>query len=163
MSLSEFFASLNQNGQLLAGLGAVFAALFAGIGSAVGVGQAGAAVIAEDPDQFGSVLVLQLLPGTQGIYGLLIGFVIASKANLLGAGSAISPEAGMSLFLAALPIAFGGLLSAIAQGKVAASGIAMVGKRPSEAGKAIIFTVMVETYAVLALLFSFLLVNGVQV
>ena len=56
MSLSEFFASLNQNGQLLAGLGAVFAALFAGIGSAVGVGhagQAGAAVIAEDPDQFG--------------------------------------------------------------------------------------------------------------
>ena len=165
MSLSEFFASLNQNGQLLAGLGAVFAALFAGIGSAVGVGhagQAGAAVIAEDPDQFGSVLVLQLLPGTQGIYGLLIGFVIASKANLLGAGSAISPEAGMSLFLAALPIAFGGL-SAIAQGKVAASGIAMVGKRPSEAGKAIIFTVMVETYAVLALLFSFLLVNGVQV
>ena len=157
MSLSEFFASLNQNGQLLAGLGAVFAALFAGIGSAIGVGhagQAGAAVIAEDPDQFGSVLVLQLLPGTQGIYGLLIGFVIASKANLLGAGSAISPEAGMSLFLAALPIA---------QGKVAASGIAMVGKRPSEAGKAIIFTVMVETYAVLALLFSFLLVNGVQV
>ena len=156
MSLSEFFASLNQNGQLLAGLGAVFAALFAGIGSAVGVGhagQAGAAVIAEDPDQFGSVLVLQLLPGTQGIYGLLIGFVIASKANLLGAGSAISPEAGMSLFLAALPIAFGGPLSAIA----------MVGKRPSEAGKAIIFTVMVETYAVLALLFSFLLVNGVQV
>ena len=166
MSLSEFFASLNQNGQLLAGLGAVFAALFAGIGSAIGVGhagEAGAAVIAEDPDQFGWVLVLQLLPGTQGIYGLLIGFVIASKANLLGAGSAISPEAGMSLFLAALPIAFGGLLSAIAQGKVAASGIAMVGKRPSEAGKAIIFTVMVETYAVLALLFSFLLVNGVQV
>ena len=41
MSLSEFFASLNQNGQLLAGLGAVFAALFAGIGSAVGVGHAG--------------------------------------------------------------------------------------------------------------------------
>ena len=109
------------------------------------------------------MVIFQLLPGTQGIYGLLIGFVIASKANLLGAGSAISPEAGMSLFLAALPIAFGGLLSAIAQGKVAASGIAMVGKRPSEAGKAIIFTVMVETYAVLSLLFSFLLVNGVQV
>ncbi|MFR1264108.1 MAG: V-type ATP synthase subunit K [Christensenellales bacterium] len=164
MSLSEFFASLNQNGQLLAGLGAVFAALFAGIGSAVGVGhagQAGAAVIAEDPDQFGSVLVLQLLPGTQGIYGLLIGFVIASKANLLGAGSAISPRRACrsscgpahSLRRPAL---------AIAQGKVAASGIAG-GKRPSEAGKAIIFTVMVETYAVLALLFSFLLVNGVQV
>ena len=62
-----------------------------------------------------------------------------------------------------LPIAFGGLLSAIAQGKTAATGIAMVGKRPEESGKAIIFAVMVETYAVLSLLFSFLLVNGVQV
>ena len=153
-------------GIVLALLGAAFAVLLAGAGSAVGVGRAGeaaAGVVTEDPSKFGKVLILQLLPGTQGIYGLLIGFVIASKANLLGAGSAISPEAGMSLFLAALPIAFGGLLSAIAQGKVAASGIAMVGKRPSEAGKAIIFTVMVETYAVLALLFSFLLVNGVQV
>lgn len=166
MSLSEFFASLNQNGQLLAGLGAVFAALFAGIGSAVGVGhagQAGAAVIAEDPDQFGSVLVLQLLPGTQGIYGLLIGFVIAGKAGLLGAGDAISTAAGLQLFFASLPIAFGGLLSAIAQGRTAATGIAMVGKRPEESGKAMIFAVMVETYAVLSLLFSFLLVNGVQV
>ena len=161
MSLSEFFASLNQNGQLLAGLGAVFAALFAGIGSAVGVGhagQAGAAVIAEDPDQFGSVLVLQLLPGTQGIYGLLIGFVIASKANLLGAGSAISPEAGMSLFLAALPIAFGGLLSAIAQGRVAAASINIVAKNPNDWSKGMVLCIIVEFYAILSLLISFLMI-----
>ena len=161
-----FFDTIGSTGQLLAAVGAAFAAMFAGIGSAIGVGhagQAGAAVIAEDPDKFGSVLVLQLLPGTQGIYGLLIGFVIASKAGLLGGGAAISAAAGLQLLFAALPIAFGGLLSAIAQGKAAASGIAMVGKRPEEAGKAIIFAVMVETYAVLALLFSFLMVNGVQI
>ena len=69
----------------------------------------------------------------------------------------------MQFFLASLPIAFGGWYSAIMQGRTAAAGIAMVGKRPEEAGKAIIFAVMVETYAVLALLFSFLMVNGVQV
>ncbi|MBQ2985072.1 MAG: V-type ATP synthase subunit K [Clostridia bacterium] len=161
-----FFDSIGSNGQIWAAAGAVFAAFFAGIGSAIGVGkagEAGSAVIAEDPDKFGSVLVLQLLPGTQGIYGLLIGFVIASKAGLLGGGAAIPVAAGLQLFFAALPIAFGGLLSAIAQGKTAASGIAMVGKRPEESGKAIIFAVMVETYAVLALLFSFLMVNGVAV
>lgn len=81
-------------------------------------GQAGAAVISENPDLFGSVLVLQLLPGTQGIYGLLIGFVIAQKAGLLGASDVVvSAAAGMQLLFAALPIAFGGLLSAIAQAK----------------------------------------------
>ncbi|MDR0840117.1 MAG: V-type ATP synthase subunit K [Christensenellaceae bacterium] len=162
-----FFNFIGSNGQLLAAAGAVFSAMFAGIGSAIGVGhagEAGAAIIAEDPDKFGSVLVLQLLPGTQGIYGLLIGFVIASKAHLLGGGgAAISTAAGLQLFFAALPAAFGGFLSAIAQGKTAAAGIMLVGKRPEESGKALIFTVMVETYAVLALLFSFLMVNGVQV
>ena len=166
MRFYDFLVSIGSNGQILAGIGAVLATLVAGIGSAIGVGhagQAGAAVVAEDPDKFGSVLVLQLLPGTQGIYGLLIGFVIASKAGLLGGGAEISAAAGLQLFFAALPIAIGGLLSAIAQGKVAASGIAMVGKRPEESGKAIIFAVMVETYAVLALLFSFLMVNGVAV
>lgn len=161
-----FFDAIGNNGHLLAAAGAAFAAFFAGIGSAIGVGkagEAGAGVIAEDPDKFGSVLVLQLLPGTQGIYGLLIGFVIASKAGLLGGGVDISVAQGLQLFFASLPIAFGGLLSAIAQGKAAAAGITMVGKRPSEAGKAIIFAVMVETYAVLSLLFSFLMVNGVKI
>ncbi len=164
MTFMDFITA--NGGQLLAACGAAFAAMFAGIGSAIGVGhagEAGAAVIAEDPDKFGSVLVLQLLPGTQGIYGLLIGFVIAAKAGLLGGGATIAPSAGLQLFFASLPVAFGGFLSAIAQGKAAAAGITLVGKRPEESGKAIIFAVMVETYAVLALLFSFLMVNGVAV
>ena len=153
-------------GIVLAAAAAVLSAALAGIGSAVGVGMAGqaaAGVVSEDPDRFGSCLLLQLLPGTQGIYGLLIAFVIASKAGLLGGGSALTATAGLNLFLAAIPIAFGGLLSAIAQGKVAVAGINMVAKKPEEQGKAMLMTVMVETYAVLSLLISFLLVNGVQV
>lgn len=155
-----------QWGTIFAAAGAAMAAVMAGVGSAIGVGlagQASAGVVSEDPDRFGSCLLLQLLPGTQGIYGLLIAFVIATKAGLLGGGSALSATAGLSLFLAAIPIAFGGLLSAIAQGKVAVAGINLVAKKPEEQGKAMLMTVMVETYAVLALLISFLLVNGVQI
>ncbi len=155
-----------QWGTIFAAAGAAMAAVLAGIGSAIGVGiagQASAGVVSEDPDRFGSCLLLQLLPGTQGIYGLLIAFVIATKAGLLGGGSAISATTGLWLFLAAIPIAFGGLFSAIAQGKVAVAGINLVAKKPEEQGKAMLMTVMVETYAVLALLISFLLVNGVAV
>ena len=155
-----------QWGTIFAAAGAALAALLAGIGSALGVGmagQAGSGVVSEDPDRFGSCLLLQLLPGTQGIYGLLIAFVIATKANLLSGGAPIPFTSGMTLFLAALPIAFGGLFSAISQGRVASAGINMIAKKPEESGKAMLMTVMVETYAVLALLISFLLVNGVHV
>ena len=155
-----------QWGTIFAAAGAALAAVLAGIGSALGVGmagQAGSGVVSEDPDRFGSCLLLQLLPGTQGIYGLLIAFVIATKAGLLGGGAPISATAGLTLLLASIPIAFGGLLSAISQGKVAVAGINMIAKKPEEQGKAMLMTVMVETYAVLALLISFLLVNGVAV
>ena len=154
-------------GIIFAAAGAAMAAAMAGIGSAIGVGmagQAGAGVVSEDPDRFGSCLLLQLLPGTQGIYGLLIAFVIATKAGLLSGGAAaLTATNGLNLLLAAIPIAFGGLLSAIHQGRVAVSGINMIAKKPEEQGRAMLMTVMVETYAVLALLISFLLVNGVVV
>ena len=155
-----------QWGTVFAAVGAALAAALAGSGSALGVGiagQAAAGVVSEEPDRFGSCLLLQLLPGTQGIYGLLIAFVIASKAGLLGASVAVSATEGLNLLMASLPIGLGGLISAIAQGKVAASGINLIGKKPEEQGKAMLMTVMVETYAVLALLISFLLVNGVKI
>ena len=154
-------------GIVLAAAAAVLSAAMAGVGTAVGVGMAGqaaAGVVSEDPDRFGSCLLLQLLPGTQGIYGLLIAFVIATKAGLLGgAAQAVTVTNGLNLLFAACPAAFGGWLSAIAQGKVAVSGINLVAKKPEEFGKAMLMTVMVETYAVLALLISFLLVNGVKI
>ena len=65
---------MNSLGFALAILGAAVAALFAGIGSAKGVGivgQAAAGVVSVDPSKFSKVLILQLLPGTQGLYGLL--------------------------------------------------------------------------------------------
>ncbi len=142
-------------------MGAALAATLAGIGSAIGVGKAGqaaAGVTSEDPDKFSKVLILQLLPGTQGIYGLLIAFIVFIKVSLFSGGIAVTASEGLTLMAGCMPIARVGLLSAVHQGRVAVSGIGLVAKRPEESGKAIIMTVMVETYAVLALLISFLAV-----
>lgn len=151
-----------QWGQVFAFLGAALAVGFAGAGSAIGVGIAGEAadgVIGEDPSLFGQCLVLQALPGTQGIYGLLIGFIILiMKVNLFGGLTAIETTTGLLMAAGSLPIAIAGYFSAISQGKAAAAGIGLVGKNSSEAGKAIVIAVMVETYAVLAFLMSFLMV-----
>jgi len=152
-------------GTILTTAGVATAVLFAGFGSAIGVGMAGqaaAGVVSEDPDRFGNCLVMQLLPGTQGIYGLLIGIVIALRAGLMSAGGAsISTELGWRYLIAALPIAFGGFVSAIYQSKVACAGINMIAKKPTESGKGMVMAIMVETYAILALLISFLLVIGI--
>ena len=83
--------------------GAAIAALFAGIGSAVGVGlagQAAAGATSEKPDLFGKVLVLQLLPGTQGIYGLLIAFITLSRIGVMG-GTAPTTAQGLMVRLPA--------------------------------------------------------------
>lgn len=153
-------------GGFLAILGASVACL-AGIGSAMGVAIAGEAadgIIAEDPKKFGSTLMLQALPGTQGIYGLLIGFIILNKIGLLSGNIAsLTTVQGLMFLAASLPVGVTGTISAIYQGKVAATGIMLVGKRPEEIAKAMVFTAMVETYAVLALLASFLMVNGIQI
>jgi len=165
--MNEAVANMLFNGGSLAVLGAAVAAL-AGIGSALGVGIAGQAasgIVAEDPKKFGQALILQALPGTQGIYGLLIAFIIMQKIGLLGGSGMVDltiPQ-GASLFFASLPIGLIGIWSGYAQGKTAASGIMLVSKRPEEIAKGMVYTAMVETYAVLALLISFLMVNGIQI
>jgi len=153
------------SGLSLAIVGAAFAVLLAGIGSAIGigiVGQTAAGVVTEDPDKFGPTLLLQALPGTQGIYGLLIGFLILQRTGMIGGTPMeLTMAEGWLYLFSALPIAFVGLMSAIAQGKAAASGVLLISKRPEELGKAIIYAVMVETYAVLALLMSIMILFGI--
>ena len=148
-------------------LGAAIAVLLAGAGSAMGVGiagQAAAGVVTEDPNKFAKVLIMQLLPGTQGLYGLLVGFITLSKIGILGGGVAeVSVQTGLMILAACLPIGIVGLISGVAQGKTAASSIGIVAKKPDQFGKAMLFPAMVETYAILALLISFLAVNGIQV
>ncbi|MBQ7399610.1 MAG: V-type ATP synthase subunit K [Clostridia bacterium] len=153
-------------GLVIAVAGAVLAALIAGMGSAkaVGmVGEAAAGVVAEDPSKFSKVLVLQLLPGTQGLYGLLTAVLALSQLGVLG-GSALqlSVAQGIAYFAACLPIMIVGYFSAIAQARAAVAGVGIVAKNPSQNGKAITMAAMVETYAILALLVSILVINGLK-
>ena len=154
-------------GLVYALLGAAVAVFLAGAGSAIGVGiagQAAAGVVTEDPSKFGQVLVMQLLPGTQGLYGLLIGFITLSKVGLIGGGAAdIDPQTGLLILAACLPIGIVGLISGKYQGKTSAASIGIIAKRPDQFGKAMLFPAMVETYAILALLISFLAVSAVQI
>ncbi|HOG00822.1 MAG TPA: V-type ATP synthase subunit K [Clostridia bacterium] len=155
---------MSEMGIVLAVLGMALAALLPGIGSAKGVGiagQAAAAVVTDDPAKFSKVLVLQLLPGTQGIYGLLIAFVTMLNIGLLGGSSDISLMKGLCYFAACLPMAIVGWLSALHQARASIASINLVAKKPEQFGKAMIFPAMVETYAILALLISLLAVMNV--
>ena len=156
----------DQLGQMLVILGAALAVGFAGSGSAWGIGlanEAAAGIMTEDPKQFGYALVLLALPGTQGIYGLLVAVLAMQKSGLLGAGgAAITVWQGLGICFACLPIAISGFYSAIWQGKSSAASILMIAKRPEQIGKAVILPAMCETYAVFGLLISILLLNGIK-
>ena len=161
MSFSELLSTLF-TGNNLAFLGAAIAAIPAGMGSAKGVGLVGEAstgLVSEDPSKFGKALILQALPATQGIYGLITAFLIIFNTGIFsGAVATLTAAQGMYYLIAALPIGIVGYFSAVAQAKASASGISLLAKRPKEVGKAIIASAMVETYAILGFLISVLLV-----
>lgn len=153
-------------GQILALVAATLAVVLPGMGSSKAVGACGetaSGVSTENPEVNSKLLVLQLLPATQGIYGFLIGVIIMINTGVLsGAMKTVSIYQGLALIVAALPVAVVGYFSALKQGKVASAGMLMTGKRPEMSGKGITMTVMVETYAVLSLLTSFLAVNAIK-
>lgn len=156
----EIIASIF-SGRNLALLGAALAAGLAGMGSAKGVGMVGEAasgLLTEDPSKFGKALILQALPGTQGIYGLITAFIIIIKIGILGTPAELTVAQGAYFLMAALPIAIVGFYSAVKQAKVAVSGINLIAKRPDEVGKAITSAALVETYAIFAVLVSLMLV-----
>ncbi|MGL9747262.1 V-type ATP synthase subunit K [Enterococcus sp. DIV0170] len=149
----------NSGGIIFAILGMATATIFSGIGSSKGVGMTGeaaAALTTSQPEKFGQALILQLLPGTQGLYGFVIAFLIFT--NLSGDLTVVQ---GLGYLGASLPIAFTGLFSGMAQGKVAAAGIQILAKKPEHSTKGIIYAAMVETYAILGFVISFLLVGQV--
>jgi len=154
----QFFMD-NNGGFLLGALGVALAVGMSGVGSAKGVGIAGeaaAGLLSEQPEKFGKALILQLLPGTQGLYGFVIGLLVLRQ---------LKPETtfaqGLYLLFACLPIAIVGLWSAIAQGKTSAAGMQILAKNPEHNTKGILLSAMVETYAILGFVVSFLLVNSI--
>jgi len=158
--------------ELSIGLGLVFAgaAIAAALGfsgSAIGMGHAGqaaAGVLGEKPNLFGKMLLMQALPGSQGIYGLVGAFLILSFSGVLGGGEeavVISTAVGMQYLMAGLPIGIAGYFSGMFQGIVAAAGISMIAKDETNMGRAIVLSVMVETWAIFGVLISFILLISI--
>ena len=144
---------------VLALCGAAIAFSLSAIGSGIALsmaGQAAAGVLKEDSSKFGQTLVLQAMGTTNGIYGLLVAFLILQKALLV-----TDIGTGLWLLVSGLPMGIVGLVVAIVQGKVLVSGIMLIGKKPGELAKALIYAAMIETFAIFALLVSFLMFRPV--
>ena len=131
----------------------------AGSGRGVGiVGEAAAGVLSEDPNKFSQCLILQIIPGTQGLYGLVVWFYALFTLGVIGGTPAtLTVAQGIGYCVACLPMGIGGYVTAIGQGRCAAAGVSLVAKRPEEMSKGIIMAIMVEFYAILCLLASFLM------
>ena len=159
--MKDFMAVLAQNGGVVFGiLGAALAVLLAGLGSARGVqmaGEAAAGLVIDEPEKFGKAMVLQLLPGTQGLYGFVIGLFIMFKLRV-----DMSLIEGLYYVMVSLPVGIVGLKSAYYQAKVAVAGINILAKNEEHQTKGIILAVMVETYAILAFAMSFLLLSSIS-
>ena len=154
MNLAMFYALL----------GAAIAVILSGMGSSKGVGiasEAAGGVLADDPSKFGKLLVLQLLPGTQGLYGLIVGVMVLLNTGILGGEVVTETAVGLQYLAACLPIAFGGYFSAGAQGRVCAVGVNLTAKRPEESSKAIVSASLIELYALLGFIVSFLMVINI--
>ena len=155
---------LQNCGTALAFLGASLAVGLACVGSARGVGMVGraaAGALSVEPDKFARALILQILPGTQGLYGLVIWFLALIKLGFFsGTVRVLTLSQGAAFFAACRPVAIGCLIFGIMQGRMCATGLVMLAKRPGELSKSIILAIMVEFYAILALLATFLMLNN---
>ena len=163
-SAQEEGATESDQNKTLVILGCALAISIAGVSSAIGLGLAGSsaiAVTAEKPNLFGKCLVLQVLPMTQSVYGLLTAILLMMGAGLLGGGETVTMGslAGMGAVWIGLAVGVTGI-SAINQGMVASSSISAVGRNPDVAARGIIFTVMPETIAIFGLLVGILLMTG---
>lgn len=154
--------------QAMIAIGAALAIGIAGIGSATGIGIAGASgigAVAEKPDRFGKSLVLQAMPMTQGIYGLLIAILLLMFGGLLGGGGGdieflSKPYIGLTAIAIGLAVGLTGI-SAIGQGITASASIGGAARNPEVFSKGMIFTVMSETLAIFGLLVGILIMVGV--
>lgn len=158
----------NIGGLAMALLGASLAVGLSCVGSAKGTGiagEAGTGLLCEDPSKSGKVMILQLLPGTQGLYGMAVFFVALIRMSFMGnisLAAGMSIEVGCQFFAACMPMALGGLLSAIAQGRVAAGSINILAKKPDDWSKGMVLCITVEFYAILSLLASMLMIINIS-
>lgn len=143
-------------GLVFGAIGVALAVILSGIGSSKGVGASGesaAALTKEQPEKFGLALVLQMLPATQGLYGFVIGLLITLELS-----ANLDPSSGLYLLVAGTVVGFSGLISAPLQGRVSSAGMQILAQKPEHTTKGIIYSAMVETYAILGFVTSLLMI-----
>lgn len=141
-------------------LGAAVAAIGGGIGSSIGItsiSNAAAGIVSEDSEKFGKLLPLAAMPGTQGIYGLVTMVLVFVFTGVFGGAPELTASEGIRVFFSCLPVALICMFSGIYQGATAAGAAGMVARRDEDAGKALIFPALVETYAVFSLVVTILM------
>ena len=156
--MADFIAQFGGIG--LAFLGAALAVGLCCVGSARGtgmVGEAATGVLSETPEHFSKCLILQVLPGTQGLYGYMVLCAVYHGRFFRRHYRPLPVTDGLTIFVSCVPMALGGWLSALYQGRVAAAAINVVAKKPDDWAKGIILCGIVEFYAILSLLASVLL------
>ena len=137
-------------------MGIALSVILAGIGSAKGgamISKAATALISEQPEKFGQSLVLYMMSASQGLYGFIVGFLIL---NNLGEGLTI--WLGLRYFGAGAIMGFAGFFTAIEQSVAATAGIQVLAKKPEHSTKGLLYSAMIETYAIFALVISAMIV-----
>ncbi len=153
-NFEQFFG--NDLGFVFGAVGAALAVILSGIGSSKGVGGAGeaaSALVKEQPEKFGQALVLQMLPATQGLYGFVIGLLI-----IINLSTNLDVSTGWYYLMAGLPVGISGLTSGPAQGRVSVAAMQILAQKPEHTTKGIIFSAMVETYAILGFVASLMMI-----
>ena len=163
--MGNFFADFG--GLALGFLGSGLACGLSCTGSAKGTGLAGESgigLLGEDPSYFGKVMILQVIPGTQGLYGLVVWFFALLQMGVFGGDpTSLTIADGLRVVAACLPMAIGGCISAPAQGRAAARAINLMARRPDDWAKGIVMCITVEFYAILSLLASFLMLLNLHI
>jgi len=142
--------------QALATFGGAMALAGGLAGSAIGIANAassGVATLSEDSGQLRNVIVLASLPMTQSFYGLIILIIILTV--VLPKLAAIGIGAGIAVLGIGIMAGLAELASAIFQGAVCASGIALLPKTKGRILTAsMMLAVFVELIGVLGLVFT---------
>lgn len=146
-------------GTVIAILALALCTICCGIGSAIGLfkaGSAAAGAIADDEKKFSKVFVIAVLPATQGLYGFVI--------TIIGLGSVsmgMEVSQGLAVLGATLPMTVVGMISSILQGLTSVSAIMSIAKNDNAGAKMMLFPAMVETYAILSLVITIMLLGTI--
>ena len=117
------------------------------------IGKAASALISEQPEKFGQSLVLQMMAASQGLYGFIVGFLI-----FMNLGDGLTLTASLEYLGAGAVMGLAGYFTAIQQSVQATAGIQILAKKPEHSTKGVLYSAMIETFAIFAFVISVLIV-----